>query len=328
MSAGESRQRRIKALVTGGAGFIGSHLVDALLEGGYNVAVVDNLSSGQLRNVAPGSVFYHAELNDDRLEQIVRTERPELVFHLAAQSSVRQSSVDPAGDADANVMGTIRLIAAATAAGVRKFVFSSTGGAIYGDPDTVPCDEETPVHPLTPYALSKHVGEQYLDLFHRTYGLDYTVLRYANVYGPAQNPDGEAGVVAIFTGLMLNGNRPQIFGDGRQERDFVYVLDVVRANLASIQRGRAGTYNIGTGETVSVERIYRMLQDLTGYDQEPEYRPRRPGEVESIALDSRRAERELGWTPEVALEEGLRRTVEYVRRTLPHRATHANHTQQ
>ena len=312
--------RRTKALVTGGAGFIGSHLVDGLLDDGYDVAVVDNLSSGQLRNVNHRATFYHAELNDVRLNQIVQRERPEFVFHLAAQSSVRKSAIDPVADADANVMGTIRLIAAAASEGVEKFIFSSTGGAIYGDPETIPCDEDTPVNPLTPYALSKYVGEQYLELFNETYGLDYTILRYANVYGPGQNPDGEAGVIAIFTGMMLSERRPHIYGDGLQERDFVYVSDVVQANLAAINKGHGRTYNIGTGERVSVARIYEILQEFTEFDQEPDYRPRRTGEVLQIALDSTRAEKELKWTPEVSLEDGLRRSVEYVKASFSQRA--------
>ena len=324
--------------MTGGAGFIGSHLVDGLLDNGYAVAVVDNLSSGQLRNVNHQATFYHADLNDVRLNQIIQRERPEIVFHLAAQSSVRQSSIDPVADAGANVIGTIRLIAAAAAEGVEKFIFSSTGGALYGDPETIPCDEDTPINPLSPYALSKYVGEQYLELFSKTYGLDYTILRYANVYGPGQNPDGEAGVVAIFTGMMLNGRRPQIFGDGLQERDFVYVLDVVQANLAAIDRGHGKTYNVGTGQPVKVARIYEMLQEIIEFDEEPEYRGRRRGEVLRIALDSTRAEQELKWTPEVPLQEGLRRSVEYVRVSLSQRANrvgpaaerrrhHANPTQ-
>ena len=311
---------RTKALVTGGAGFIGSHLVDELLENGYDVAVVDNLSSGQLRNLNHQATFHHAELNDVRLNQIIQRERPEIVFHLAAQSSVRQSSLDPVADADANVMGTIRLVAAAAAEGVEKIIFSSTGGAIYGDPETIPCDEDTPINPLTPYALSKYVGEQYLELFNETYGLDYTILRYANVYGPGQNPDGEAGVIAIFAGMMLSERRPQIYGDGLQQRDFVYVSDVVRANLAAVNKGHGRTYNIGTGQQVSVEQIYQMLQQITGFEQEPDYRPKRTGEVLNIALDSARAQQELRWTPEVSLEEGLRRSVEYVRASLVQRA--------
>lgn len=314
---------RTKVLVTGGAGFIGSHLVDGLLESGYDVAVVDNLSSGQLRNLNHQATFHHAELNDARLTQIIQRERPEIVFHLAAQSSVRQSALDPVSDADSNITGTVRLIAAAAAEGVEKFIFSSTGGAIYGDPETIPCDENTPINPLTPYALSKHVGEQYLELFNTTYGLDYTILRYANVYGPGQNPEGEAGVIAIFAGMMLSGRRPQIFGDGLQKRDFVYVSDVVNANLAAINKGHNGTFNIGTGQQVNVLQIYAMLQEITGYEEEPDFRPRRTGEVLNIALDSTRAENVLKWTPDVSLEDGLRRSVEYIRASMTQRANRA-----
>ena len=227
-----------KVLVTGGAGFIGSHLVKGLLNHGYSVAVVDDLSSGQLGNLDRRATFYHAPINDPGINQIIRREGPELIFHLAAQSSVRQSTQDPVADADANVLGTIRLLDAAAAEGVDKIIFSSTGGAIYGNPDTIPCDEATPVNPLTPYALSKYVSELYLELFYRTYELRYTILRYANVYGPGQNPNGEAGVVAIFAGLMLRGRVPNIYGDGLQERDFVYVSDVVEANLAAMHQGR------------------------------------------------------------------------------------------
>ena len=315
-----------KALVTGGAGFIGSHLVNGLLESGYAVAVVDNLVTGQLRNLNHQATFYHAEINDARLAQIIQRERPEIVFHLAAQTSVRQSAVDPVSDADANVLGTIRLLAAAASEGVEKFIFSSTGGAIYGDPETIPCDEDTPINPLTPYGLSKRVGEQYVELFHDTYGLDYTILRYANVYGPRQDPHGEAGVVAIFAGMMLEGERPQIFGDGLQERDFVFVSDVVAANLAAIHRGHGRTYNIGAGNPVSVKQIYALLQEATGFDQEPEYRPRRAGEVLNIALDSSRAATELRWEPEVSLEEGLNQTVDHIRSAASQRSSRVGDT--
>ena len=308
-----------KALVTGGAGFIGSHLVTRLLEEGYGVVVVDNLSTGQLRNLNQQTSFYHVELNDTRLDQIIQRERPELVFHLAAQCSVRKSADDPVSDAATNVVGTIRLLHIAAREGVEKFILSSTGGAIYGDPDVIPCNETTPVNPLTPYGLSKRVGEQYLELFRNTYGLDYTILRYANVYGPGQDPHGEAGVVAIFAGMMLEGEQPRIYGDGRQERDFVYVSDVVEANLAAIRRGHGRTYNIGSGEPVSIERIYSLLQEIIGFDQGPNYRPRRTGEVLKIALDASLAQRELHWNPEVSLEEGLRHTVEYIRTQLADR---------
>ena len=302
-----------KALVTGGAGFIGSHLVNRLVDCGHAVVVVDDLSSGQLRSVNQQAVFYHTDLNDSGIERIVQREQPELVFHMAAQSSVRQSSVDPAADADSNIVGTIRLISACADQGAEKFIFSSTGGAMYGNPDRIPCAEDTPANPLSPYGLSKLVGEQYLELFHRIYGLDYTVLRYANVYGPGQNPDGEAGVVAIFAGLMLAGKRPVIYGDGSQERDFVYVSDVVEANLSAIEGGSRGTYNIGTGAAITVRQIYELLQGIIGFDEEPTLQPRRPGDVMSVALDASRAAAELKWQPSVTLEEGLQRTVDSLR---------------
>ena len=312
-----------KVLVTGGAGFIGSHLVTGLLDNGYSVAVVDNLSSGQLRNLDHRATFYHAPINDQRIKQIIQREGPEIIFHLAAQSSVRQSTLDPVTDADSNVLGTIRLLDAAASEGVEKIVFSSTGGAIYGNPDTVPCDEDAPVNPLTPYALSKYVSELYLELFYRTYGLQYTILRYANVYGPGQDPNGEAGVIAIFAGLMLRGRSPNIYGDGEQERDFVYVSDVVEANLAAMYRGDGRIYNIGAGEPVTINRIYSLLQECTEFRQEPVYRPRRAGDVLKIALDYSRATRELGWEPKTPLEEGLRHSVDYVRQASVRRSARA-----
>ena len=304
-----------KALVTGGAGFIGSHLVNRLVDCGHSVVVIDDLSSGQLRSVNQQATFYHTELNDPRIERIVQREQPELVFHLAAQSSVRQSSVDPAADANSNIVGTIRLISACADRGAEKFIFSSTGGAMYGNLDSIPCGEDAPANPMSPYGLSKLVGEQYLQLFHRTYGLDYTVLRYANVYGPGQNPHGEAGVVAIFAGLMLAGKRPVIYGDGGQERDFVYVSDVVEANLAAIDSGSRGIYNIGTGAATTIRQIYELLQGIIGFAEEPTLQPRRPGDVMSVALDSARAAAELRWRPSVTLADGLQRTVDDLRRS-------------
>ena len=312
-----------KVLVTGGAGFIGSHLVNGLLDRDYSVAVVDDLSTGQLRNLNHRATFYHCPINDPKLVQIIRRDGPEIIFHLAAQSSVRQSTLDPVADADTNVLGTIRLLSAAAAEGVHKIVFSSTGGAIYGNPDTVPCDEDTPVNPLTPYALSKYVSELYLELFYQTYGLQHTILRYANVYGPGQDPGGEAGVIAIFAASMLRGRSPNIYGDGLQERDFVYVSDVVEANLAAVYRGDGRIYNIGTGEPVTINHIHSLLQGCTEFYQEPVYRPRRAGEVLKIALDSNRAARELNWEPKVSLEEGLRHSVDYVRAASVRRSARA-----
>ena len=314
---------RTKVLVTGGAGFIGSHLVNGLLDNDYAVAVVDDLSAGQLRNLDHRATFYHSPINDPRINQIIQREGPEILFHLAAQSSVRQSALDPVADANANVLGTISLLSAAAAEGVEKVVYASTGGAIYGNPDVIPCDEDTPVSPLTPYALSKYVSELYLKLFDQTYGLAYTILRYSNVYGPGQDPNGEAGVIAIFAGAMLRGRSPNIYGDGEQERDFVYVSDVVEANLAAMYRGDGRTYNIGTGEPVTINRIYSLLQECTDFHDEPVYLPPRSGEVKKIALDSARAGRELVWEPKVSLEEGLRHSTNYVRDSMTRRSGRA-----
>ncbi|MCI0780275.1 MAG: SDR family oxidoreductase [Chloroflexi bacterium] len=301
------------ALVTGGAGFIGSHLVDRLVSQGFRVVVIDNLSTGKLKNLNPAATFHHVDITNKSVVEVFQREQPDLVFHLAAQASVSASTKDPIQDSDINVMGTLRLLEAARRCGIEKFIYSSTGGALYGEPQYTPCDENHPIVPLSPYALSKYVGELYLQLYHRLYLLNYTTLRYGNVYGPRQEPHGEAGVVAIFTQAMLEGKQPQIFGDGNQERDFVYIDDVVEANLAAIERGDADAFNIGTGEKTSVNRIFESIQSIIKYRWGPEHGPARPGEVYQISLDGSKAARELGWTPKATLEEGLGQTVEYFR---------------
>ena len=302
-----------KALVTGGAGFIGSHLVDRLLAEGFRVSIIDNLSAGSLQNLNPAATFYHSDITQAAAEEIFSREQPDIVFHLAARVSVTSSAQDPVGNADVNVIGTLRLLEAARRAGLEKFIFSSTGGAIYGNPEENPCREDTPAVPISPYGLSKLLAEQYIDLFHRLYRLNFTNLRYGNVYGPRQDPHGEAGVVAIFIRTMLEGGQARIFGDGEQERDFVFVDDIVEANIRAIDRGHHRTLNIGAGEGVSVTRLFDTLQSHLDYPHEAEHRPRRPGEVHKIFLDSSAAREHLGWTPATSLEEGLRKTVEYYR---------------
>jgi UDP-glucose 4-epimerase len=302
------------ALVTGGVGFIGSHLVDRLLSLGYKVVVVDNLTTGKAKNLNPAAAFHHSDITQASVDEVFQRERPNLVFHLAAQVSVAQSTRDPVGDARINLLGTLHLLEVARRYEIEKFIYSSTGGALYGEPETNPCTEEHPIVPLSPYGVSKYQAEQYLELYHRLYRLNYTTLRYGNVYGPRQDPHGEAGVVAIFAQAMLEGMATQIFGDGGQERDFIYVDDVVEANVCAITRGDGQAFNIGTGEGTSVTRIFQALRDIIGYDRAPVYRPPRLGEVYRISLDWGKAARELGWTPRVGLEEGLRRTVEYFRR--------------
>jgi UDP-glucose 4-epimerase len=307
----------VRILVTGAAGFIGSHVADAFVRRGHEVVVVDNLSTGRRENVPGGARFIEADLASAEIAQVVADVRPEVVDHHAAHADVRQSVTDPAFDARVNVVGTVALINAAITAGAQRFIFASSGGAIYGDPDVVPCDETHPARPISPYAASKAAGEIYLETLSRIHGLDYTILRYPNVYGPRQHPYTEEGqVVAIFSRLMLAGRRPTIFGDGRQERDFVYVGDIVEANLLALERGPRGTFNIGTGRGLTVNDLYQRLKALTGYPGDAVYAPARSGEVFRIALDAARARSALGWEPRTSLEDGLRTTVEWVRETM------------
>ncbi len=299
------------ALVTGGAGFIGSHLVDRLLQEGYRVSIIDDLSAGKLSNLNPAATFYHSDINEAAVDEIFGREQPDLVFHLAARVSVTHSARNPVDNAEVNVLGTLRLLEAARRMGLEKFIFSSTGGAIYGNPEENPCSEQTPAAPVSPYGLSKYAAEQYIGLFSRLYRLNFTILRYGNVYGPRQDPNGEAGVISIFAQAMLNGNQPRIFGDGTQERDFVFVDDVVEANIKAIERGNNRTLNIGSGEGTSVNEIFETLSEIIGYQMEAEHRPRRPGEVHRISLDCSRAREYLDWVCETGLADGLRKTVEY-----------------
>ena len=303
----------MNVLVTGGAGFIGSHVVDALVAGGHQVTVVDNLSTGKRANLPAEVPLMEVDLWSDDLEAVFRRVRPQAVFHLAAQASVPRSVADPATDAKINVLGTINLLEQCRDAGVRRVVYSSTGGALYGEPEQLPCTEEHPVRPLSPYGISKYVGEQYIEMYGRLHGLEYAILRYANVYGPRQDPFGEAGVVAIFTQRMVRGEDVVVFGDGTQERDFVYVEDVAQANFLALERGSGQALNIGCGVGTSVNELVSRLRETIGYEREPTYTEPRPGDVYRIALDASRARRELGWEPKVSLEEGLRRTVAAIR---------------
>lgn len=303
-----------KVLVTGGAGFIGSHLVDRLVELGYRVVVVDDLSTGRLHNINKAATFYHMSITDPDLEEVFLRERPQVVNHHAAQISVWESLKDPVRDAEVNVVGTLRLLENARRTGVEKFIYASTGGAIYGEPIYTPCDEVHPIRPLSPYGLSKYLGELYLELYHRLYRLNYTSLRYSNVYGPRQDPHGEAGVIAIFTQAMLDRKQPTIHGTGEQQRDFIYVSDVVEANILAMERGDNRVYNIGTGVATSVNRVFMLLRESLNFPWKPIHGPPRPGEVFSISLDITRARRELAWEPKVGLEEGLLLTVEYFKR--------------
>ena len=302
-------------LVTGGAGFIGSHLVDRLLSLGHRVIIIDDLSTGRLRYLNRSATFNHSSITSPAVEEIFEREQPSIVYHHAAQISVSQSVKDPVKDAEINIQGTLRLIELARSYGVDKFIFASSGGTIYGEPQLNPCDETHPVNPLSPYALSKHVAEEYLELYHRSYRLNYVILRYGNVFGPRQDPHGEAGVVAIFSLAMLEGKQPNIHGSGEQERDFIYVDDVVDANILAMEDGQ-GVYNIGTGQGTSVNRIFELSKSIIRYRWSPVYGPSRPGEVFKISLDSSKFTKEFGWAPKVSLEEGMGRTVEYFREVI------------
>lgn len=302
----------MKVLVTGGAGFIGSHVVDKYVAHGYDVVVVDDLSTGRLSNLNPAATFYKLDIRSPKMVEVFEKERPDYVNHHAAQMDVRRSVVDPLFDADVNILGSINLIECAKKSRVKRFVYISTGGAVYGEPEYLPCDETHPINPICQYGASKHTVEHYLFMYHQLYGLDYVVLRYPNVYGPRQDPYGEAGVVAIFTGQMLRGEQVLINGDGEQQRDFVYVGDCAHANLLAIQaKNRAAIYNLGAGHGTSVNQIFNALKVITGYSLSEVHGPPKVGETRQIYLDATRAKQELGWTLTVSLEDGLRQTVEY-----------------
>jgi UDP-glucose 4-epimerase len=301
--------------VTGGAGFIGSHVADAYIATGNEVAILDDFSTGSEANVNPDAEVLRLDVrNKDGVAAAIAAFRPEVVNHHAAQSEVPKSVADPGLDAMINIVGGLNVLRASIDAGVRKFIFVSTGGALYGEPDIIPADEDHPVRPLSPYGTSKLSFEHYLGTFHRTYGLEYTVLRYANIYGPRQDFHAEEGrVIAIFASRMLAGKPVTIDGDGEQSRDMLHVADVAVANIAALHRGAGGTYHISTGVPVTINELFRKLALLTDYRLEPNYGPRRKGDVFRIALDNTRARNELGWEPKLSLEEGLAETVEYFR---------------
>jgi UDP-glucose 4-epimerase len=310
----------MRALVTGGAGFIGSNLTDALLARGDGAIIVDDLSTGRRENIeqalANGATLVEADIRDRAaIEEIVGREHPEVIFHLAAQIDVRKSVADPAFDASINVGGTANVLEAARAAEVRRVVFSSTGGAIYGEGDgqELPLREDAPLAPEAPYGQSKLAGEGYLSLYERLYGLSSVALRLGNVYGPRQDPLGEAGVVAIFCGRLREGKQPTVFGDGKQTRDYIYVGDVVSAMLAAAEAETSGPINIGTGIETDVLELVSALGELGGSGNfEPEFAPPRTGEVQRISIDPARAAGELGWRAEMGLAEGLRVTLDSI----------------
>jgi UDP-glucose 4-epimerase len=305
----------VKILVTGGAGFIGSHVVDAYVLAGHEVAVLDNFSTGREENVNPAAKVFRVDVRDQpQVNQAIASFKPDVVNHHAAQSEVPKSVADPGYDAQVNVVGGLNVLKAASDSSVRKVIFSSTGGALYGEPDIVPADEDHPVRPLSPYGTSKLAFEQYLGTFERTFHLKFTTLRYANIYGARQDFYAEEGrVIAIFASRMLEDKPVTIDGDGTQSRDMLHVGDVATANLAALERGDGGTYHVSTGIPVTVNDLFRKLALLTEYKHAPLYGPARKGDVYRIALDNSRAKEQLGWEPRISLEEGLRLTVDYFR---------------
>ncbi|MBI3948801.1 MAG: NAD-dependent epimerase/dehydratase family protein [Armatimonadetes bacterium] len=306
----------MKVLVTGGAGFIGSHVVDRLLADGHQVVVVDDLSTGKRANLNPGARFYEMDIQDRALAEVLERESPDVVDHHAAQMDVRRAVEDPLFDARVNVLGLLNVLESCVRSKVRKVIFVSSGGAVYGEPERLPADEDHPIRPITPYGITKYVGEKYLYFYRVVHRLDYTVLRYANVYGPRQDPHGEAGVVAIFIGLLAKGQVPTInrYPDGEMQRDFVFVGDVVEANAAALTRGSGRVLNIGTGRGTTVSDLLEAVQHTLGTRIEPHFGVARPGELRQIYLAIDRAERYLGWRPRVNLEQGLWETAEWFRR--------------
>jgi UDP-glucose 4-epimerase len=306
----------VKILVTGAAGFIASHVADAYVKAGHDVAILDDLSRGRHVNVNAQCRFCSCDIrNRQAVANIFAAEKPAIVNHHAAQMDVRRGVREPLYDAEVNILGGINLIEAAIASGAKRFIYAGTAGAGYGEPDRLPVPEDYPINPITPYGVSKHTVEHYLFTFRALYGLDYVVLRYGNVYGPRQSSQGEAGVFAIFAEQMLSGVQPVIYGDGAKIRDYVYISDVVNANLAALDHGAGEIFNISSGVETSDQEVFECVRRLLGKSVLPKYAPVRPGEIDRIRLDISKAARLLGWTPCVSLAEGASRTVAYFQET-------------
>jgi len=306
-------------LVTGGAGFIGSHVCDRLLAEGHRVVAVDDLSTGHIANLMEARgygkafTFFNMDVRAEGLLPLFERYRPEVVVHLAAQAGVRPSLVDPVHDASVNVMGLLNVMECSVKTGVRKVIYAASGGTMYGEPKKLPVKETATGRPLSPYGISKRVGIEYLAYYERFRGMDWTALALANVYGPRQDPSGEAGVVGIFATKMLAGEAPTIFGDGNQTRDYVFIDDTVHAIALAAERGSGRVVNVGTGIETSVNRLYEMLASLTGFTGQPTYGPLPPGEIRRVALDPSLAAEVLGWKPWTHLEDGLGETVAYLK---------------
>ncbi|NNE33773.1 MAG: NAD-dependent epimerase/dehydratase family protein [Rhodothermales bacterium] len=309
----------MKVLVTGGAGFIASHVADALVAAGHDVHILDDLSSGKMENVPAGSTFHRMDVRDPEARALFSEHQFEILVHHAAQMDVRRSVADPAFDARVNLIGFLNLMESARTNGLKKVIFASTGGAIYGEPEYVPQDENHPLRPLSPYGIAKLSTEKYLYFYEQEYGIPFVALRYGNVYGPRQNPHGEAGVIAIFISRLLSGTQAIIYGDGEQTRDYVFVGDVVRANMAAVDYEGSGIFNVGTSVETDVNQLFRILRDEIRPEMVERHDEARPGEQRRSVLDYRHTREHLSWSPAVSVEDGLKATVEWFRE----RATNA-----
>ncbi|MBP1156510.1 MULTISPECIES: NAD-dependent epimerase/dehydratase family protein [unclassified Paenibacillus] len=300
----------MNVMVTGGAGFIGSHIVDALIESGHKVHVIDNMTTGNHEFVNPKAVLHPVDITGDRLGAVFEEAKPDIVIHHAAQIDVQTSINQPLFDAKVNILGTISILEQCREHGVRKLIYASSA-AVYGPPDYLGVDEQHPLRPISFYGISKHTPEHYIEAFAQLSGMDYTILRYANVYGIRQDPKGEGGVVSIFVDRLLQGQQTVIFGDGEQTRDFIYVKDIVSANLAAFERGSRGIYNIGWNQQTSVNELLKLMSELCGKPFAPQYMPQRIGDIIHSRLDNTAAKKQLGWEPRFSLRSGLSETIKY-----------------
>ncbi len=302
----------MKILITGGAGFIGSHIQDAYINEGYEVAVIDNLITGKKENLHPKAKFYQIDIQSPELKEVLKEFRPDIVNHHAAQMNLRKSVLNPHFDAEVNVLGLINVLQACHENKVKKMIFASTGGAIYGEQNYFPADEKHSLEPTSPYGLTKMIGEEYLKLFERLYKIPFVALRYTNVYGPRQNPDGEVGVIAIFSSKMLNEELPMIHGDGSQTRDYIFIQDVVKANLLALGDEVKGIYNIGTGIETDVNSLFKRLAQQSGADKAI-HGMAKIGEQKRSVISYEFAKKSFGWSPKISLEEGLQKTFDWFR---------------
>lgn len=301
----------MRIIVTGGAGFIGSHVVDEYIDAGHEILIIDDLSTGKEKNINPKAGFHKINICDSVIDRIFKEFKPEIVNHHAAQMDVRKSVSDPVFDANTNIIGMLNILENSKRYNVKKIIFASTGGAIYGEQERFPADEEHPARPLSPYGVSKLAGEKYIFYYKANFGMDYCILRYANVYGPRQDPHGEAGVVAIFIQKMLEKEQPIINGDGKQTRDFVFVRDVAKANVMALSFNRSGIFNIGTGIETDINILFNELVGISGVNYKEVHGPKKDGEQKRSVIDCEKAKNMLGWEPEVLFKHGLKQTVEY-----------------